>query len=270
MTRRIPVYLSTRTAVDLSVADTLALATELGYDGVEVWVDDLVRSAAEPQTVRADAARRGLSLSLHAPSYDLNPTSTNHGIRTESTRQVLASLELAAALGAGVVTIHPGRLSSRGDLPESYWPAQLEFHLAVFARASELGVVGSAEHMERGPKHIFGTPEDVARLREAAAAADLPFAFTLDVAHCHTHGIGVADFIRVAGMPRHVHLSDASAEKTHHGAMGEGATDVRGGLRDLLAAGYPHAIVIEGVARGRARAAATSNLRICDEVLTRS
>lgn len=116
MKRRIPVYLSTRTCVDLSVADTLALANELGYDGVDVWV------------------------------------------------------------------VHPGRLSSRADLPESYWPAQLEFYLAVFARAAELNVVASAEHMERGLKHIFGTPQDVARLRTAAGAAGAPFAYTLDVA----------------------------------------------------------------------------------------
>lgn len=268
MRRRIPVYLSTRTCVDLAVADTLALASELGYDGVEVWVDDLLRSEAAPEEVCDAAAACGLTLSVHAPSYDLNPTSTNRGIREESLRQVLSSLELAADLGATVITVHPGQLSSRADLPESYWPAQRDFFSAAFRRAAELGVVASAEHMERGLKHIFGTPADVARLREAAGSAGLPFAYTLDVAHCHTHGIPVADFLQVAGMPRHVHLSDASAEKTHHGAMGEGTTDIHRGLRELLEAGYPHAIAIEGVARGRARAAATSNLRLCDEVLS--
>lgn len=268
MTRRIPVYLSTRTCVDLAVADTLALARDLGYDGVEVWIDDLLRSEAAPGEVRRSAQACDLALSVHAPSYDLNPTSTNRGIRDESIRQVLSSLELAADLGATVVTVHPGQLSGRADLPESYWPAQWEFFSAVFRRAEELGVVGSAEHMERGLKHIFGTPADVARLREAAVAARLPFAYTLDVAHCHTHGIPVADFLQGAGMPRHVHLSDASAEKTHHGAMGEGTTDIHRGLRELLEAGYPHAIAIEGVARGRPRAVAASNLRLCDEVLS--
>lgn len=268
MSRRIPVYLSTRTCVDLTVGATLALAAELGYDGVEVWIDDLVRGDAPPGEVRAAARALALPLSVHAPSYDLNPTSTNRGIREESVRQVLACLEVAAALGATVVTVHPGLLSARADPPESYWPSQRDFYLAVFRRAAELGVVASAEHMEREPKHIFGTPEDVARLREAAASAAVPFAYTLDVAHCHTHGIPVAGFLGRAGMPRHVHLSDASVEKTHHGAMGEGTTDIRRGLRELLAAGYPHAIAVEGVARGRARAVAASNLRLCDEVLS--
>ena len=270
MSRRIPVYLSTRTCVDLSVVDTLALASELGYDGVEVWIDDLLRSEADPAAVRLEAARRQLQLSVHAPSYDLNPTSTNRGIREESVRQILSSLELTAALGATVATVHPGQLSGRADIAESYWPAQLGFFVSAFGRARELGVTASAEHMERGLKHIFGTPEDVARLRKETGEQAVPFAYTLDIAHCHTHGIRVADFLSRAGMPRHVHLSDASEQKTHHGAMGEGTTDIRGGLNDLLDAGYPHAIAIEGVARGRARAVATSNLRLCDEILRKS
>lgn len=265
--RRIAVYLSTRTCVDLGVAETLALASELGYDGVEVWIDDLVRSGAAPRDVRADAERRGLPISVHAPSYDLNPTSTNRGIREESVRQVLDALATARDLGARIVTVHPGQLSARADVPEDYWPAQVAFFSAVFGRAREIGVVAAAEHMEKGLKHIFGTPEDVARLHRAVAEAGLPFAYTLDVAHCHTHGIAVAEFIARAGPPAHVHLSDASAEKTHHGAMGEGTTPIRAGLEALVAAGYGGAIAIEGVARGRARPVAASNLRLCDEVL---
>lgn len=267
MKRRIPVYLSTRTCVDLDVAATLALAGELGYDGVEVWIDDLVRSATAPSTVRADAARRGLPLSVHAPSYDLNPTSTNRGIREESIRQVLDALETTAALGAGVITVHPGQLSGRADLAEDYWPVQVSFFRSVYERAKSAGVQAAAEHMERGAKLIFGTPQDVVRLREALAADDARFGYTLDVAHCHTHAIGVAEFIATAGMPVHVHLSDASARKTHHAAMGEGETDIAGALADLVAVGYPGAIAIEGTARGRAREVAASNLAICDGVL---
>ncbi len=266
--RRIPVFLSTRTCVDLPVGDTLALAEELGYDGVELWMDEVVRDPARPASIARDARSRGLQLSVHAFSYDINPTSVNRGIREESVRQVLSSLETAAVLGARVVVVHPGVLSSRADRAADYWEPQLAFFRTVAKRAAELGVVACAEQMEKTPtKHIFCTAADVNRLRAALAAEQVAIDYALDLAHIHTWGIAVTDFLRDAGLPGHVHCSDASSRKTHEAAIGEGDTDVAAAIAALVRAGYPHAIAVEGVARGRARAVAASNLRIIDAAL---
>ena len=50
---------------------------------------------------------------MHGPIGDLNITSSNPGIRKESIRQVLQGIEESAAMGARVITIHPGYLTGR-------------------------------------------------------------------------------------------------------------------------------------------------------------
>ena len=87
------------------------LAREQGVSWLEVWSEHLWRDD------RGDLVKQlcnsGLSLSVHGPIGDLNITSSNPGIREESIRQVLQGIEESAAMGARVITIHPGYLTGR-------------------------------------------------------------------------------------------------------------------------------------------------------------
>ena len=86
--------------------EVIHLAREQGVSWVEVWTEHLWRDDNGDLVTRLRSS--GLSLSVHGPIGDLNITSSNPGIREESIRQVLQGIEESAAMGARVITIHPG------------------------------------------------------------------------------------------------------------------------------------------------------------------
>jgi len=122
----------------------------------------------------------GLNLTLHAASYDVNCISTNPGIRRESRRQLRSSLHLAAALGASVVVVHPGQLSSsRGDRSEA-WKSLEEIVVMLDDWADEDEVCVGIENMEKKANQILLLPQDLARL---FARSWRHVRLTLDLAH---------------------------------------------------------------------------------------
>jgi len=63
---------------------------------------------------------------------DLNLTSGNDGIKKKSLRHVEKAVRLAGTIEAGIITVHPGRKSSRNDRKEDFWPRLVKIlkHLA--------------------------------------------------------------------------------------------------------------------------------------------
>lgn len=99
---------STTTTRELPLLETLGIVRDLGYDALEIWAEHLWEQGVDPGRLGAETAARGLALSVHGPTRDLNVTSANPGIRAESQRQYFAALDDAAALQASVVVFHPG------------------------------------------------------------------------------------------------------------------------------------------------------------------
>lgn len=97
------ITLSTSSVYPGSAADAFILASELGYDGVEVMV------LAEEATQDADAlnvlaSRHGVAVtSIHAPTLLL--TQRVFGVSPQAKLQ--RSVELAAQVGAPAVVVHP-------------------------------------------------------------------------------------------------------------------------------------------------------------------
>ena len=85
----------------------------MGFSGAEVWAPHLDRAGESVRSVRRVSRERGLRLSAHAVSYDLNRLSHNREVREVSRRQVLESLATATGLEPGVVAVHPGHPGSR-------------------------------------------------------------------------------------------------------------------------------------------------------------
>ena len=188
--RRLPVLLASRTVNDEPPSAVVHFAAESGFDGVEVWVEDLWSHGEEPRAVRSAAEARGALLTCHAASYDVNPTSFNPGIRLESLRQILRSVEIAAEMGASVVTVHPGKTSTSADQPEYFWAVQTELYAAAVTRGRALGVEVSAEPMEPDNKYLVCLPDEVRRLLAAVPG----LGYTVDVAHVHQARLTVAAY----------------------------------------------------------------------------
>src|SRR3990167_8983127 len=109
------------------------LARDIGVSWLEVWTEHFWRD--DDGQLLERLRKSGLGLSVHGPIGDINITSSNRGIREESLRQVLHGVEEAAKMGAKVITVHPGYLTSRQDGPDSIWDLQIE----AFTRVAKKG-----------------------------------------------------------------------------------------------------------------------------------
>ena len=101
--RRIPVALSTASVYPEGAATAFELAADLGYDGVEVmvWTDPISQNAG---ALRALADHHGLAIvSIHAPTLLL----TQRVMSADPWGKVDGSIELARAVGAPTVVVHP-------------------------------------------------------------------------------------------------------------------------------------------------------------------
>jgi sugar phosphate isomerase/epimerase len=203
------------------VLGSLEIIARYGFSASEVWAQHLWESDTNPQAVARRAQELGLSLSLHAPSYDLNPLSSNPEVRAISRRQVLESLDTAAAINARMVVVHPGALSSTTDHPEEYWARLEEYAVLLNERAGTLGVRVGIEGMEKKRLQFVTDLPALERLAGLLERHQLDHTgITLDVAHAATLGDPL-DFVRRVPRLVHAHLSDSSASKTH-ALMGEG------------------------------------------------
>ena len=228
----------------LGALDGIAKA---GFLAAEVWTSHITDSGIPPFLVKKRADELGLKLSLHAPSYDLNPLSSNSEIRSLSRRLVLDSLEVAAQLEAKIAVVHPGALSSTTDDPENYWGKLEEFVVQLDSRATRLGLTVAIEAMEKKKLQFvtgIASLERLAGLMVSVGARHV--GICLDIAHAGTIG-DPEEFL--AQVPRivHIHLSDTSEEKTH-ALLGEGRLDLQNIIPKLLekmknSTGF---IVIEG------------------------
>jgi sugar phosphate isomerase/epimerase len=217
---------ATRLLWHAGVLGALEHIQHAGFAAAEIWASHLSETQVSAKEVKRHAQALGMHLSLHAPSYDLNPLSSNKDIRSLSRRLVLDSLAVAAELEAKTVVVHPGALSSSTDNPEDYWGRLEEYTVQLDAKATHLGLNVAIEAMEKKKLQFItsiSSLERLAALLETVGAKQV--GLCLDIAHAGTIGDPIEFLARV---PRvvHAHLSDTSEEKTH-ALLGEGRLDLQ-------------------------------------------
>ena len=219
-----------------------------GFKAAEVWAQHLWESQSNPLEVARTATRLEMSLSLHAPSYDLNPLSSNAEIRRISRTQVLDSLETADSIGARSVVVHPGQLSSSTDDVEEYWEHLEDWVGLLNEKAVGLNVNVALEGMERKRLQFvtnIAALERLAGICQRSNATHVSLA--LDIAHAGTLGDPM-EFLKSVPQIAHAHLSDTSDEKTH-ALLGEGRLELPAIIPALLERieATPHGLIaIEG------------------------
>jgi sugar phosphate isomerase/epimerase len=230
------------------VLGALEAFARVGFAASEVWAQHLWESGTSAEQVAKHAQELGLRLSLHAPSYDLNPLSSNPEIRAISRRQVLESFETAMKLGARVVVVHPGGLSSSTDAVEEYWVRLEEYTIILNEHAGKLGLMIGIEGMEKKRLQFVTDLPALKRLAGILETNDLTHCgLTLDVAHAATIGDAL-EFVQNTPRIVHAHLSDSSPSKTH-ALLGEGLLNLPEIIPTLLQRleHSPHGLIaIEG------------------------
>lgn len=241
---RTPVGLSTASCPLGKAENTFRLAAELGYDGVEVMVWS-ERSTQDPQVLAELAQRYGQPvLAVHAPTLLL----TRSVFGVDPWRKIDRSAELAMALGAATVVLHP----------PFFWQTRYarSFVRGIEEREQAGDVFYAVENM------FTWRPRDPHSSRDFQAYSPTwdPVgqgyrSVTLDVSHAATAGCDALAMARSLGPTlRHLHLTDGlPGFGDDHLLPGQGNQDCAGLLRYLTRTGFAERggqVVVEVNTRG--------------------
>jgi sugar phosphate isomerase/epimerase len=214
-------------------------------DGMEFWVETphfwLYGHPVAGLQARLRDHPRLRPVNIHAPILDLNPCSVNPRVARASLAYAAEAVELAERIGAGVVTVHPGRRTAKRP-PSAPEYERFERLLDLLRGASEGKRVRIAmENMERAVNSLLSRPAEVRELLDREPW----LSFTLDVSHAMAHSVGeVTEFIELCGDRMvNIHLSRSEGGKTHLPL--EGGPRGRSVLRAIRDFGYSGPITLE-------------------------
>jgi sugar phosphate isomerase/epimerase len=242
------IALSTGSVYPESAATGFELASRLGYDAVEIMVGvDPISQDIGAITQLVDY--HGIEVcAIHAPCLLI----TQRVWGTEPWEKLRRSAEMAIALGADTVVVHPPFRWQR-DYASGFIRGIAELEAAT-------GVAFGVENMY---------PWRASR-RELQAYApgwnpvDEPYAnVTIDLSHSSTAGSDPMEMVdRLGPRLKHVHMTDGTGSaKDEHLIPGHGNQPCAELLEELAARGFPGSIVLEiNTRRATTRAARQADL----------
>ena len=230
------VVLSTSSVYPEPTATAFALASRLGYDGVEVmvWTDPVSQEAG---ALTALSRLHGIPIvSIHAPTLLL----TQRIWGTDPWVKIDRSVEIAQDVGADTVVIHP----------PFRWQKDYarDFVVGVAAREALTGVRIAVENMF--PWRARGR-ELLAYLPHWDPVGQDYRHVTLDLSHTATAGSDAMAMMRDLG-PRlaHVHLADGTgAARDEHLVPGRGNQPCGEFLESLADAGFDGDVAVDVATR---------------------
>ena len=214
------------------LAQTMRLAAETGYAGVEVMVTRDPASQ-DPRRIRELAAGYGLEVgALHAPCLLI----TRRIWGTDPVGKIYRAMEVAEDAGAGLVVMHPPFRWQRG------YRDWLDERLRGLEERT--GVVVAFENMF--PVHVGRRPVTF-HANQDLDDLDRFDDLVLDTSHAAVAGHDLREVRRRFGdRLRHVHLSDNAGKGwDSHLPPGEGVLDLEDFLLDLGRADYRGAVTLE-------------------------
>ena len=215
------------------------MAAELGYDGVEVMVNH-DRHSQSAGAVKALADRFGVRIrAVHVPCLVVS----QHVWGWNPEVKLRRSVEMAAAVGAGTVVVHPPFRWQRG-YADDFRDVVLQLDSPNTDSPNRAGPRVTVENMFT--VEALGRRVDPYRWNDDAAFSGFPV-LTLDTSHA---GAARQDLLELHasmdGRVHHLHLSDSTATRgDEHLPPGTGVLPLTELAGALLARGFGGVVVIE-------------------------
>ena len=244
---------------DLSYVDALLFAAANGFDAFEVnlyfpAIDLDNWNWNEIEAIKKIARDEEIEISVHAAFYELNMAAFFKGIREESVRYIIKSIDLCHEIGGEVVTVHPGKFTYEiepGASPETdplmkiQWDHNIESLKRINTYAESKAITLCLENL--GWNEVAQSFEDMKKIRNEVGDT---LQFTLDLGHARIKSEGgVEEGFRVLGDNiRHIHLSDNYGKEDDHLPIGEGDSDFSSFFH--LIKDFPHIVTLEIEAPG--------------------
>ncbi|MEV5314677.1 TIM barrel protein [Streptomyces sp. NPDC052610] len=226
------------------LTEKLTAAARAGFDGVEIFENDLLASPLTPEEIRARCADLGLSIDLYQPMRDLEAVPAEEFAR--GLRRARHKFELTRRLGADTVLV----CSSVSPLAVDDDALAAEQLSGLADAAAEYGVRIAYEALAWG-RHV-NTYDHAWRIVEAAGHPAL--GTCLDSFHILSRGSdpkGIEDipgekifFLQLADAP--LLAMDVLQWSRHYRCFpGQGGFDVAGLVRHVLHTGYSGPLSLE-------------------------
>jgi sugar phosphate isomerase/epimerase len=223
------------TQMGMALPEALDRAGALGLDYVEVMVDgegSRARLASDADALATRLDRHDLGLAVHLPFGGVDPGSPHEHVREGACRELEATIDAAAALGADRAVLH-GASAAWG----AAWDAS-DVREPLLASIERLDAHAAARGVEVCVENVPGGFVATSDLPDLLAGTDV--SMTLDTGHARIDGYdaaGLANYGRAnADRIAHVHLNDTRRPRDEHLPFGAGDVDFAG-LFDALADG---------------------------------
>jgi sugar phosphate isomerase/epimerase len=197
--------------------EIFSFVAKVGLDGIEYWLETPHFWLSDLPVDEVVACRRAhpeiATLTVHTPVLDLNPCSINPDVAEVSVSWAVRSLAIAQALGASLLTVHPGRRTAKRP-PGQADLARFDHYIAALREAALKDTIAVAiENMEPSVNSLICTP---GRMREVLDTEPW-LKFTLDTSHAlATSEETVMQYIDLCGdRLANVHISRAEGGTLH-------------------------------------------------------
>ena len=227
-----------------TLEDKLAAAAAAGFDGVEIFENDLVAAASTPEEIGARCADLGLSIDLYQPFRDFEAVAPDELAR--NLRRAERKFELMQRLGADTVLVCSS-VSPHARADDDLAAEQLH---ALASRAAEHGIRVAYEALAWG--RFVNTWQHSWRIVQAAGHPGL--GLCLDSFHIlsRTQDVsGIADvpgdrlfFVQLADAPR-LDMDVLQWSRHHRLFPGQGTFDLPAFLDEVLRTGYAGPLSLE-------------------------
>ncbi|MEA5389616.1 sugar phosphate isomerase/epimerase family protein [Haloarculaceae archaeon H-GB11] len=214
-------------SLDLRMAESptefVDFLDSLGLSHVEIRHSYL---DTRPETADVEALRElretaGVTYTIHAPYNDCNPGNLNEPLRKAMSERLVATLDLADAIGAGAVVTHGGAVRrSYPDRVQEHAREQAVRTIREAARhADEVEVPLCVENQRAKAKKRYNTstPERLAAFLDDVDLDSEYLGVTLDVGHAKATGVDYEAFVdRFGDGIRVAHLHDNDGTDDDH------------------------------------------------------
>lgn len=202
---------------EYSCREIFSFVQASGLSGLEFWIETPAFWLRGCPVDEIAACRREYpdlaGFTVHAPVLDLNPCSINPDVAAVSVGYTVRAIGLAERMGAGILTVHPGRRTAKRR-PSPADVERFDRYIAALEEEAEKHRVQVAmENMEPNVNSLLCTPK---RMRELLDAEPW-LAFTLDVSHALAgKEDDLGEYIRLCSdRLANVHLSRADKTRLH-------------------------------------------------------
>ena len=189
----------------------------------------------DPDTVESF----NLKYSIHAPFMDINIASLQTKSRINSVEQIKDSIDLAGAIDAEAVVVHPGLITFLGrNFEDVVYRLANDSIKEIGEYARDAGVMVTFENMPDFDTMIY---KNIYDLNEFLVSQDL--FMTLDIGHANH--VGYSPDEMYFDSVKHIHIHDNKGDDDTHLALGEGSIQLNTIVNNFEKKNYKGIYIIE-------------------------